>query len=161
MLKNKITVNASPLIVTVNSGFSFLWEKLFSEILISEAVYKEISLASHKDKTKEWIDSSVIIRKISVTNSSDILEWNLGAGETSVLSYCHQNKEYTAVLDDLSAKKCAITFNIPVLGTGSLLLVAKEFGLIANVRTSLHALKDSGMWISDSIIELISKKAGE
>ncbi len=161
MLKNKVIINSSPLIVTVNSGLSFIWENLFEEILIPNAVFDELTQVSHSDTVSKWIQDFKKIKRVTVNPSSEILEWNLGKGETAVLSYCYQNKEYTAIVDDLSAKKCAISFNLSVLSTGSLLIVSKELGLIKSVKEALHKLKSNGMWISESVIELLSKNAGE
>lgn len=161
MLKNKVIVNSSPLIVTVNSGLAFLWEDLFEEVLIPNSVFEEIALSTHEDKISKWIVGFKKIKKVPVTASPEISEWNLGKGETDVISYCYQNKEYTAIVDDLSAKKCAISFKLSVLSTGSMLITAKELGLITSVKETLLNLKANGMWISDSVIELLTKKASE
>ena len=65
------------------------------------------------------------------------------------------------MLDDSAAKKCAISLNIQTLGTGSILILAKEKGIIDSVEQSLIKLRDSGMWISDSMIRTLKERARE
>ena len=47
------------------------------------------------------------------------------------------------------------------MGTGTILILAKERGLIDSVEQSLRKLQDAGLWISESIIQLLKHKAGE
>ena len=92
----------------------------------------------------------------------EVLVWNLGDGETDVLSFAYGNREnVTALVDDRAARKCAATLNIKTLGTGGILLLAKKRGLIDSVGESLERLKKAGLYISDEIIELLKKQAGE
>lgn len=50
----------------------------------------------------------------------------MGLGETAVLSYALHKKDFKAVIDDGLARKCAQTFEIPLLGTLGLVLIAKN-----------------------------------
>lgn len=79
----------------------------------------------------------------------EIVRWDLGSGETDVLSFAFTHRDYVPVLDDQAAKKCALSFDIPTLGTGSMLILAKEHGIIDSVGNALLTLRDAGMWISD------------
>jgi len=54
-----------------------------------------------------------------------------------------------------------MTLGIYTLGTGSVLILAKEKGIIDSVEKSLIKLRHSGMWISDAIIQLLKRKARE
>jgi predicted nucleic acid-binding protein len=45
------------------------------------------------------------------------MAWDLGAGETAVLSYALANSGWTAVVDDNAARKCARSFAISAKGT--------------------------------------------
>jgi len=57
------------------------------------------------------------------------------------------------VLDDLAARKFAISFGIPVIGTVGLLLKAKAAGWIESVAPHLDALCDQGANLSSELIE--------
>lgn len=92
----------------------------------------------------------------------DVLIWNLGEGETEVLSFAFANKTtHTALIDDRAARKCAETLGIKTLGTGGILILAKKRGLIENVLPELKKLQNAGLWISDEIVKVILKQAGE
>jgi len=47
------------------------------------------------------------------------------------------------------------------MGTGIILILAKERGLIESVEYSLRKLQNVGLWISEPIIQLLKHKAGE
>ena len=94
------------------------------------------------------------VRKIVLNASPLILLCNS-------LSFAVNNNNYTPVLDDLLAKKCARSLGLQTLGTGTILILAKEQGLIESVEQSLRKLQNLGLWISEPIIQLLKRKAGE
>jgi predicted nucleic acid-binding protein len=158
----KTVINASPLILLFKSHFEWLLPKLFNEIIVPEAVWDEVSrgedIASHKlyDYELEWITRGL------VQIPEEILIWNLGDGESEVLSWARNNeKKYRAVIDDRAARNCAKTLGIPTLGTGGILVLAKKRGLISSVGDTLNRLQNVGLYISDDIIELLKKQANE
>jgi predicted nucleic acid-binding protein len=158
---DKIVINASPLILLYNSDLSFLLPELFEEVMVPEAVWREIVDTSNNDKAARLAPQSQWLNIVTVTAIADILRWDLGAGETEVLSFASTDRDYIPVLDDGAAKKCATAFGIPTLGTGSILILAKEKELIDSVTNAMNKLRNAGMWVSDSVVELIKRKAGE
>ena len=46
-----------------------------------------------------------------------IAAWDLGAGETAVLNWAFQQREFEAILDDRAARKGALVQRIPCRGT--------------------------------------------
>jgi predicted nucleic acid-binding protein len=88
--------------------------------------------------------------------------WNLGDGETEVLSWALNNKnQYRALIDDRAARNCAKTLGLSMLGTGGILVLAKRRGLIDSVGKTLIKLQDVGLYISEEIVFLLKKQAGE
>lgn len=161
MPAERIIVNASPLILLCNSDLSFILPNLFTEIFVPDAVWNEIHNSPRIDKATEIIHTLDWLKHISVNVVEEVVRWDLGDGETEVLSFAYRHKNYTALVDDLAAKKCARSVNIPVLGTGSTLILAKERGLLPSVERALLSLCHAGMWISDEIIHLLKQQAGE
>ena len=82
-------------------------------------------------------------------------------GETEVLSFVTERSSYTAVLDDMLAKKCARSLGLQTIGTGTILILAKDAGLIQSVEQSLHTLRKVGLWISDRVVQMLKHQAGE
>lgn len=158
----KVVINASPFILLSKSGLIELLPQLFSEIVMPERVSLEIiegdDIATQTlyDYEASWLEDCFPIV------SEEVLVWNLGDGETDVLSWAFQHMEdFTALIDDRAARNCAKALGIPMLGTGGILVLAKRRGLIESVGEALQKLQDAGLYISDDIVELLKKQAGE
>jgi predicted nucleic acid-binding protein len=78
-----------------------------------------------------------------------------------VLSFALQNLDYYAIIDDKAARRCAKTLGIKTLGTGGLIVLAKRRGIIKSVRYGLDKLRQSGLWISVELENLLLKEANE
>lgn len=158
----KVVINASPFILFCKSGLADILPELFSEIRMPEKVVTEIiaggDIAAEKlfDYEEKWL-----IRCLPSV-AQEVLVWNLGDGETDVLSFAYGNKErYTALIDDRAARRCAETLNIKTLGTGGILVLAKKRNLIGKVEPELEKLQNSGLWISEDVKRIILKQANE
>ena len=46
-------------------------------------------------------------------------------------------------------------------GTETILILAKEKGLIESVEKSLRKLQEAGLWVSEAVIQMLKVKAGE
>ena len=162
MLVEKVIINASPFIILCKSDLIGLLPKLFNEIYMPESVSIEIiegkDIATKKihDFRKTWL------KVIPVEVSDDILVWNLGDGETGVLSFALKNSsEFTALLDDRAARRCAETFGIKTLGTVGILILAKRRNLLEDISVELEKLKNAGLWLSDEIFNKALKLSEE
>lgn len=101
------------------------------------------------------------IQRVKVeSRHEDIASFNLGLSETEVLNLA-LSLPGAVVLDDFAARQCAKAMGIRFLGTGGILILAKRRGLILSVSESLKKVQDAGLWLSDDIIVLLKRKAGE
>ncbi|MBD2598513.1 DUF3368 domain-containing protein [Nostoc spongiaeforme FACHB-130] len=91
----------------------------------------------------------------------EIAAWDLGKGESQVLSLALQNSEFAAIVDDRAARRCGQALGITTIGTGGLLILAKRRGLIASISPRIRDLRDAGLWLSDTLVELLKQQAGE
>ncbi len=161
MPPTNIVLNASPLILLCNSNLEFVLPEMFTEIVVPDAVWQEILRSPLIDRAVQRLPSLDWLNRVAVTSASPIVRWDLGPGETEVLSFALEQRAYIPVLDDLLAKKCAHSLDIPTLGTGAILILAKERGLIESVEDALRQLQKAGLWISEAIIQLLKHNAGE
>ncbi len=81
-----------------------------------------------------------------------IQSWDLGAGESAVLTWGYVNPGTEVILDDLAGRRCAASLGIPVRGTLGLVLKAKQRGAIPAARPVLEQLRSQGMYLSDRVI---------
>lgn len=159
---NTIVVDASPLIVLYKSGLIDILPRLFTDVLVPEAVWTEVTgggsadAAANKLPVAEWAR----LTPVAVTDPT-IVGWSLGAGESEVLSLAQVTPAAHAMLDDKAARACARTLKIPVLGTGAALVSAKRRGIIDSMSVALQQLADAGLWLSDDIMRLLREQAGE
>lgn len=157
----KVVSDASPFILFSKSGIFELFPKLFREILIPAAVWDEIDQYEDEARENLYVHQDILKRCI-VEISTEVLVWNLGNGETEVLSYAFANRSaYTALIDDRAARRCADTLRINTMGTAGILILAKKRGLISSVQKELDKVTASGLWISDDVSQTILMEAGE
>ena len=161
MPMEKIVLNASPLILLCNGELDFILPSLFTEIVVPEAVWQEIVSGSHLDRAAQLLPELDWPQKEHINPVPDVIRWDLGMGETEVLSFALKHSGYTPVLDDMLAKKCARSLGVQTMGTGAIMILAKECELIESVEQSLRKLQDAGLWISEPIIQMLKHKAGE
>ena len=162
MSVNKVVINASPLIVLFKSQQAFLLPLLFPEILVPEAVWEEVTGSKQSDKAAQQLPQATWAKRVTtVTVNPQIAAWDLGAGESEVLSLALEHPGYYALVDDRAARRCGRTFGIPTLGTGATLILAKQQGLITSVTEAIQAVRDAGLWLSDDLVQLLKQQAGE
>jgi len=65
------------------------------------------------------------------------------------------------VLDDLQARKCAILFDIPLIGSLGLIVLAKGKGLLHLVKPAIDRLIGVGLYIDPEMVARILVAIGE
>lgn len=159
-MKGKIVINASPLILLHKADIEFLLPALFSSIIVPDGVMQEISV-HEEDEVANRIRSRSDFTICTVTLEPLVQSWDLGKGETDVISFAYHDPTHLPVLDDSAAKACCRAFGLRTLGTGAILILGKQDGLLSSVREPLEMMRAKGMWIADSVIDLLCKRAGE
>ncbi|XCN72908.1 MAG: DUF3368 domain-containing protein [Candidatus Electrothrix aestuarii] len=155
-------INASPIISLANIEHAHLLPESCDRMIIPRAVEQEILNGSDDDLAKHWI-STIGQQWVRDTGSVTplVAAWDLGAGESAVLSWSYQHTEYQAVVDDLAARKCAKAFGIGLCGTIGVIVIAKKAGIIPNVKSLLNRLIDVDFRIDDRLYQAALQLAGE
>lgn len=157
----KVVINTSPLIVLFKSNLTDLLPRLFTEIIVPDGVWDEVVEAGKNDTSSQQLPQVRWAKRVNISVAPIIAAWSLDRGETEVLSYAWENKDYRAIIDDGAARKVARTLNIPMLGTLGVLLLAKQSDFIPSISDSIVTLQKSGLWLSEDLVEYMKKKAGE
>lgn len=92
----------------------------------------------------------------SYTAEPTIAGWDIGKGESEVLSWALTHTEYEAILDDMAARKCARSLEIPLRGTVGIILLAKKRNYISEAAPLVKLLIDAGLrfdlkWINEAL----------
>ena len=128
----RVVVDASPLIVLFRCNLENLLPQLFREIIVPGAVWHEIIDTGHADRAALGLPEASWIKRVDNIPDPAVIAWDLGPGETSVISFALKNPGYLAMIDDAVARNCSGSFDIPTLGTAGLLLrqIQKRFGQV-------------------------------
>lgn len=155
-------VNASPLIFLARANLLDLIRLAGEEIVVPRVVEEEIQRRGPTDTTVHAIEQTPWL---VVTETPPIPEaiqsWGLGDGESSVLAWAYTHSGAEAIIDDLAARRCAAVFGIPVRGTLGLVLTAKTRGKVSEARPILEKLRQSGMYLSDRVMNQSLALVGE
>jgi predicted nucleic acid-binding protein len=96
------------------------------------------------------------------TPPKELVVWDLGEGETAVLSLAMADQKWTAILDDAAARRCARSFNVPIKGTLAVVIQAKQRGLIPSAVDVLRTLRLTGFRLDDQVLrEALADTIGE
>lgn len=145
-------LNASPLIVLAKIGREDLIFAQADEVVVPRAVATEIEAGPAEDRARQVLSAGRLAIVDTPPPTAELLAWDLGSGETAVLSFALSGVRWTAILDDAAARKCAQSLSIRVKGTLALVLMAQQRGLIPSAAEVLRSLRASGFRIDDQTI---------
>lgn len=156
--------NASPLILLNRIGNLILLTGLCETLVIPKAVINEVLRSKEDPLVWETFFASPRVKKAEIAVPIDpaIAGWDLGKGESEVLSYAVAHSGSEAILDDLAARKCARSLGIPLRGTVGIILLAKKRSQISKASPLIQSLIDAGLrcdrnWINEAL-ELIGEE---
>jgi predicted nucleic acid-binding protein len=145
-------INASPLIALAKISHLFLLQNLCSNLLIPDGVVQEIEQGEAADPSRQWLRT---------VGKQWVQAWDLGFGETQVLSWVYKNPVYEAILDDRAARKCAAALGLRVRGTLGILLLAKKEGQVPSVRPLFDRLREAGFRVDTEVLRAALQLIGE
>jgi len=157
-----LVIDASPLIFLGNAGqLDLLRLRDVSRFVVPSVVLDEVTRSSHADRAARSIaEAGWIERGAQVLIPPEVIEWDLGPGESAVIATCLHFRGARPVLDDLAGRKCARSLGLRVVGTVGLVIAAYREGRIDDARQMLLDLRAAGMWLSDGVIDRALELAG-
>lgn len=157
-----LVFNASPLIVLAKAGLLDRLLPLGDEVWIPESVANEISATKDPgDPASSWIAAQPSLIHPTTPISPFLMAWDLGLGESAVISLTATTNSAVAVLDDLAARRCAQAMGLRIIGTLGLALMAKRAGIIPSASLALDAIVAAGLFVSSQHLDTIRNQAGE
>ncbi|MDB9314254.1 DUF3368 domain-containing protein [Spirulina sp. CS-785/01] len=155
-------INTSPLIFLSKANLIHLLQIISPKIVVPEAVAQEIQAYGKTDITAQTLATiDWLMIKPMPEVPTVIQNWDLGLGESAVLTWGYTHPETEIILDDLAGRRCAKTLNIPMRGTLGLVLTAKQRGEIPAARPVVEQLRLSGMYLSNRVIDQALALVGE
>ncbi len=155
-------INASPLIFLSKAGLLSLLKIVGEELVVPKAVASEIQRRGQNDPTVQALATTTWLVITETPIIPDLIQsWDLGPGESAVLAWAYAHPGAEVIVDDLAARRCAASLNVPVRGTLGLVLTAKQRGTISSARPVLEQLRQSGMYLSDRVLNQALTLIGE
>lgn len=160
---NKVFVlNASPIILLGKAGLLTTISPLAESWIVPEGVVAEVEAKRPIDSYLcELAGRSSVSRESVEAINPLIAAWDLGRGESEVLTMAMHKPGARVVLDDLQARKCAALFRLPLIGSLGLLVMAKRTGHIREAKPALESLIKAGLHLDRAMLDRIYKKIGE
>ena len=162
MAHRRWVVNASPLILLGKAEQIELLGALADLIAVPKAVVREVGAKSDGEGTIQAVDE---ITSFAIVDDevppSNILSWDLGAGETQVIAHAVAHASDRVVIDDLEARRCAKAMGLAIIGTLGIVGRAKVSGLIERAEPVIRRLRETGLYASDDLVQRLLREVGE
>ncbi len=147
-------VNASPLIFLARGKRLDLLQAAGEEIVVPADVAREVRQRGPSDPTAQALATTPWLMVVESGEVPSLIQtWDLGPGESAVLSWGYANPGTEIIVDDRAARRCAKALGVPARGTLGLVLAAKRNGVIAAARPVLNDLRQSGMYLSGHVLD--------
>lgn len=156
--------DSSPLILLAAIDQLDLVHLLYGEVFVPPAVWQEVVDAGAGRAGAAEIARVPWLRRRALPATTEppptVERLDLGEAEAIALVVTFP-RETAIVLDDLPARRVAKKLGLNVTGTGGVLVLAKQEGLIAEFRPLLVALRTAGLYLSDAAAGQLVELAGE
>ncbi len=149
-MEKEIISNSSSLIFIAKLNIFHLAKKLFSKIIIPEAVLKEIF---QKETPENEIIRNELNKFIFKSNVKSTKEMSLDEGERAAISLCLEKKINLFLSDDKKARNYASSLGIRVIGILGIIFYNFKEKIISKSEfmALLKSLIDSGYYISPAL----------
>lgn len=128
-----------------------LLRDLYQEIIITIDVYQEFG-----GSLPDWI----IITEAKDKQKQKDIEERLDKGEASSIALALEIDNAMLIIDEIKGRKIAQSFNIEIIGTIGIILLADKKGLVTDVTSLILRLVNKGFRLSDKLINRIIEKYG-
>jgi predicted nucleic acid-binding protein len=150
----KTVVNSTPLIALSITGYLFLLNRLFEQVVVPVSVYEEVALQGEERPGAEAVAQAnwLVIQapERSLVLSAELVQ--LDRGEQDVIILAQEIKADWVLIDEKLARRVAIGLGLQVKGTLGVLLIAYRMGLISK-EASIQAVQD----LASSSVRLSSR----
>jgi len=161
----KLVSDTGPLIGLAKIGQIYLLKNLAEEVIIPPMVHKELfgKVGTESTQIENALHDFIHIEnEIPLDTGTERILAELDEGEKQAISLASISEgDVLLLLDDRAGRTVADNLNIPTTGLIGVLLLAKEKGLVENIGPLIENLRHNGYWISDEIMQIARKLAGE
>jgi len=164
LTRKLIVADAGPLIGLATAGQLEVLRGLFDQVLIPRAVLEELQLdasrpgsmiLSHAEK-EGWLRTADAPESTNLARLTELLD--RGEAEAIVLA---RSKKIKLLIDERRGREVARRRGVTVIGTGGVLLLAKQVDVIDQIAPIIDELASHGYRLSDELRRELFRLAGE
>jgi predicted nucleic acid-binding protein len=160
----KIVSNASPLISLARIGQLEILQRLYGELTIPEAVWREVVVEGAGQPGAKEVETASWIRVQPATNRDLVqaLRQELDAGEAEAIALALEVEAALLLMDEHLGREMALHMKVRCIGLIGILVEAKHKGLVDHIRPLVDTLQDlAGFWISEALYQRVLRDEGE
>jgi len=156
----KVVSNTTPIISLSSIGKLEILNELFEEVIIPEAVYNELKTKKRYGYNEVEADY-IKVKSIKGKKYRDLLLSQMDLGEAETIVLATELNADIVLIDDNIGYKIAKNSGFFVIRTLSVLLKAKDQGIINGIKPLLDEMISKGRWYSKKVYNHVLKKSGE
>ena len=161
----KIICDTGPIIALAKIDKIYLLKGIAEEVLIPPMVFKELlgKVGDESNQIDRALSDIIRIKESGALDpAAEKALAGLGEGEKQAIGLAFNlKKDILLLLDDRAGRECAEKLNIPTTGLIGLLLILKQKGLVEDIVPFIDELRNKGYWLSDEVINVARRLAGE
>jgi hypothetical protein len=159
-----VVTDTGPLIALARSNDLGLLEKLFGEIIVPKSVCQELCLGQplpgNAPLNAAFSKTDRRFRVEAAPEIDPLLAEVLDPGEAEAIAIA-ASQHRLLLIDERKGRRVARNQGVRIIGTGRVLIAAKKYGHLENVRDPLDRLRSCGYRLSDALCREILELAGE
>ena len=158
VINQAVVSDSTTLISLLNIDRFELLFKFSKTIIISQAVYDEVSYQNH---ARQVLDSFIKSKRITVKSIKEnkklsqlLIRLDLGESESILLA---KKENLPLIIDEKKGRSVAIEFGLTTIGLIGILLVFKKNGQLSNdeITDIVNDLRKVEFRVSDSLLEFL------
>ncbi|MBI3328831.1 MAG: DUF3368 domain-containing protein [Nitrospinae bacterium] len=155
--------NTGPLIALAKVDRLGLLERLFDQVHLPPAVYRELLAKAGREVARLEHALATFIHVTGRPRLTPVVQeatLYLDPGEQEAIALAHE-MGLPLLMDDRLGRQAARRLNLVLTGVAGVLIQSKAAGLIPQVRPVLAQMREYGYWLSDELLDVAAQLAGE
>jgi predicted nucleic acid-binding protein len=158
-----IVSNTGPLIALSKVDRLDLLAQLFGQVHIPPAVHRELLAKAGSEAAR--LDSALatfshVAGRPQAVPEVKAATFRLDPGEQEAIALAHE-MGLLLLMDVRLARQAARRLNLLLTGVAGILIRAKQVGLLPFVRPVLEQIREGGYWLSEELLDVAARLAGE
>ena len=160
---SEIVINTGPVLALIAGlGNLSILDSLYRRVIVPYEVCEELLVCGLGGfGVRKFNDANFLIKFDNPATIQPYLRNSLDLGESSVIQTALDEKIQTVCIDESLGRRVARLNGLTLTGSLGIMIRAKKEGHPFLLREALTEMKSHGIWLSDPLIALALKQAGE